>query len=82
MFAMDDEGFGECGVGDCSDCAAMPTCPSAKKEAGKFKTKMVKVYRIRKVKGKKGLVMIIPAGSIRCKTKIPVKAVKAGKGRF
>lgn len=82
MFAYDDSGFGECGVEDCADCAAMPTCPSAKKIGGKMKTKKVKVYRIRKVRGKKGLVMIIPAGSIRCKTKIPVKKVKPGKGKF
>lgn len=82
MFAYDNEAFGECGVGDCSDCAALPTCPSAKKKAGKTKTKRVKVYRIRKVKSKPGLVMITAAGTIKCRTTVPVKTIKPGKGQF
>lgn len=96
MLGFDDDDFGECGMGGCDNCAALgslPQCPSKSGGSKKYKTAKVKVYRIVKVKGKivrkgkkkvrsKGLVMIVPAGTIKCRTRKLVKKVKPGVGLF
>lgn len=66
--------FGECGLQDCGDCAAQPTCPSAKKEKAKMGTKRVMTYRLIKMPG--GRVAIVKAGFVKCSSGKPVKKVK------